>query len=250
MTAGNNARAIAEFEYDNGYNNFDVRHTFNFSALYNTSRARGALTGGWSVGGILNARSGLPIAGHSSRALTSSTSMARGNVFTQPGGGPHGRDQHAGRRHVAQPRGGRTWSPAWIPFIQDGGLLFLNPAAFATPKPGTFGNLERNAIHGPDDRARSTWWSSKRVPIGAHQRRVPLGDVQPVQPRPTSPTRPSTLPNALPSNSADRSEQGAAGRSAQRGRRRRHVRPLHQHGGTTVGLGTNRQVQLAFRLNF
>ena len=38
------------------------------------------------------------------------------------------------------------------PFIKDGGLLFLNPAAFATPQPGTFGNLERNAIHGPNFR--------------------------------------------------------------------------------------------------
>jgi hypothetical protein len=35
------------------------------------------------------------------------------------------------------------------PFIKNGGLLFLNPAAFATPQPGTFGNLERNSIHGP-----------------------------------------------------------------------------------------------------
>ena len=35
------------------------------------------------------------------------------------------------------------------PFIKQGGLLFLNPSAFATPKPGTFGNLERNSIHGP-----------------------------------------------------------------------------------------------------
>ena len=40
--------------------------------------------------------------------------------------------------------------PGVDPFIKDGGLLFLNPAAFATPKPGTFGNLERNSIHGPN----------------------------------------------------------------------------------------------------
>src|SRR6266478_2776990 len=33
-TAANNARALSEFNYDNGYNNFDVRHTFNLSALY------------------------------------------------------------------------------------------------------------------------------------------------------------------------------------------------------------------------
>ena len=30
-----------------------------------------------------------------------------------------------------------------------GGLLFLNPAAFATPKPGVYGNLERGSLHGP-----------------------------------------------------------------------------------------------------
>src|SRR6185503_2680376 len=40
--------------------------------------------------------------------------------------------------------------PGVDPFIKDGGRIFLNPAAFATPLPGTFGNLERNSIHGPN----------------------------------------------------------------------------------------------------
>src|SRR6185295_12830871 len=74
-TAGSNeARTAAvpdNFEADRGYNNFDVRHTFNFSALYKLPFGKGtghefgdignALLGGWEIGGIVNARSGLPI---------------------------------------------------------------------------------------------------------------------------------------------------------------------------------------------
>ena len=33
-TAANNARAVSEFDYDEGRNNFDIHHTFNLSALY------------------------------------------------------------------------------------------------------------------------------------------------------------------------------------------------------------------------
>src|SRR5262249_23151812 len=60
VSAGNNARAISDFEYDRGYNNFDVRHTFNASIVYELPW-KGGFAGGWSVGGIVNARSGLPI---------------------------------------------------------------------------------------------------------------------------------------------------------------------------------------------
>jgi hypothetical protein len=60
VTAGNNARELSEFDYDNGYNNFDVRHTFNLSALYSFP-GQGMFSGGWSIGGIANARSGLPV---------------------------------------------------------------------------------------------------------------------------------------------------------------------------------------------
>src|SRR5262249_28384429 len=71
LTAANNARAIDQFDYDLGYNAFDVRHTFNISALYAIPYGRGrnhsasgvsdAILGGWDIGGIINARSGLPI---------------------------------------------------------------------------------------------------------------------------------------------------------------------------------------------
>ena len=74
--------------------------------------------------------------------------MRPGNVFNNPA---------ADRTAVVNtPGGGASRNvrrpdlvPGVDPFIKDGGLLFLNPAAFATPKPGTFGNLERNSLHGP-----------------------------------------------------------------------------------------------------
>jgi hypothetical protein len=56
---------------------------------------------------------------------------------------------------VNTPGGGNTRGvrrpdliPGVDPFIHDGSLLFLNPAAFSTPAPGTYGNLERNSLHG------------------------------------------------------------------------------------------------------
>src|SRR6185436_3956760 len=71
QTVGNNARDLADFDYDNGYNRFDVRHTFNLSAIYGLPIGKGrkidlggagnAILGDWLVGAIVNARSGLPI---------------------------------------------------------------------------------------------------------------------------------------------------------------------------------------------
>src|SRR5262249_33511393 len=56
LTAGNLARKTADFDYDNGYNNFDVRHTFNISAIYalpfgkSLSGVRRTLLGGLELG--------------------------------------------------------------------------------------------------------------------------------------------------------------------------------------------------------
>ena len=41
LTAANNARAIGDFAYDDGFNNFDTRHTFNMSLIYPLPFGRG-----------------------------------------------------------------------------------------------------------------------------------------------------------------------------------------------------------------
>jgi hypothetical protein len=39
--------------------------------------------------------------------------------------------------------------PGVDPYLHNRGWLYLNPAAFAIPDPGTYGNLGRNALRGP-----------------------------------------------------------------------------------------------------
>src|SRR5262245_4104630 len=244
-TAGNNARAISEWDYDYGYNNFDVRHALNASILYTTT-GDSMMTGGWSLGGIANARSGLPIAVLIGRNDLVYVDGA-GNVFLNPA---------ADRTAVINTPGGgasrSTRRPDVVagvdPYVVDGGLLYLNPAAFSTPKPGQFGNLERNSIHGPSffqvdaviakrvGRSRGTNGELRLEIFNLFNRSNFAGIV-------------GTLPNALPSNAlneAGKVQPGQPYTSAAAGTFGRATSTV----GTTVGIGTNRQVQLAFRLNF
>jgi hypothetical protein len=254
-TAGNNASFASErpanrtnltdFSYEDGFNAFDVRHSFNLSLLY-TTPGDGMLTGGWSFGGIANARSGLPI----------NVTIGRNDIVYLDGAGNAFLNPAADRIAVVNtPGGGASRStrrpdlvPGVDPYIKDGGLLFLNPAAFATPKPGTNGNLERWSIHGPNfyqvDAVVAKRVGKSRGASG--ELRLEVFNI-------FNQTNFSgivgTLPNALPSNAlteANKVQPGqpyTAGAGGTFGRATSTV-------GTTVGIGTNRQVQLAFRLNF
>ena len=245
-TAGNNARTLSEFDYDNGYNNFDVRHTFNLSALY-TLPGSGLLTGGWSVGGIMNARSGLPIPVLVTRSdivyvdaagmVWNNAAADRTAVINMPGGGAS--------RNTARP----DLVPGVNPYIKDGGRVFLNPAAFATPKPGTFGNLERNSIHGPSFRQVDMVISKKVGGSGPKgEFRVEIFNVFN---QVNFALPPASLPNALPGanespTQANRVQPGQPFSSAATG----SWGILNNSVSSTTGLGTNRQVQFAFRLSF
>ena len=245
LTAANNAVTLEQFDYDNGYNNFDVRHTYNLSAIY-TTPGQGLASGGWSFGGILNGRSGLPV-----NVLIQRNDVVyvdgAGNVFNNPA---------ADRTAVINTPGGgssrNVRRPDLVsgvdPFIKDGGLLFLNPAAFATPAPGTFGNLERNSIHGPSFRQFDVV-ISKRFNMGQTRNfefRTEIFNLFNVD-NFSNPV--GTLPNALPTNSlaeANKVQPGQPYTSAAGGSFGKLTSTL----GRTVGLGTNRQIQFGFRLNF
>ena len=244
-TASNNARRLDDFDFEDGYNNFDVRHTFNVSALY-TLPGQGAWAGGWEIGSIFNGRSGVPIPVLITRPDIVFVDAA-GNVFNNAA---------AGLTPVINvPGGGASRStrrpdlvPGVDPFVKDGGLIFLNPAAFATPKPGTFGNLERNSIHGP-------WFRQIDLVVS---KRIPMGQGRNLELRSeffnlfniTNFTNPAgTLPNALPNavlTEANKVQPGQAYTAGAAGTFGRYASTV----GRTVGLGTPRQVQFALRLSF
>jgi hypothetical protein len=245
VTANNNARALSEFEYDNGYNNFDVRHTFNLSAIY-TVPGRGPLLGGWNVGGIMNARSGIPIP----------VLIQRNDIVYVDGAGNIFNNAAADRTAVINtPGGGSSRNqrrpdlvPGVDPYIKSSGLLFLNPAAFATPKPGTFGNLTRNQIHGPSFR-QVDFVIAKKLGLNNGPNVELRAEIFNAFNVTNFANAVGTLPNALPGaalTEANRVQPGQPYTAASAGTFGRLTSTV----GRTVGLGTPRQVQFAMRLSF
>jgi hypothetical protein len=268
LTSGNIARRpeetpaggrAADFNYDQGYNNFDVRHSFNVSAIYALPVGRGraylsnlsgvgdAILGGWEVGTILNARSGLPVDVRITRPdvvfqcsnntfVASATACPTGTtmvtaVINTPGGGSS--------RNVRRP----DLIPGVDPFLGSD-RQFLNPAAFAIPAPGAYGNLVRNQLHGPN------FWQADMV----MNKRLRVTETANVEFKAeffnifnhTNFANPvATLPNAL-GTGTNQLQPGQAFTRATAGT----FGTLTSTVGRTVGLGTSRQIQFALRVNF
>jgi hypothetical protein len=255
LTAANNAQTLADYEYERGYNRFDVRHTYNISALYslpfgngrkwmpNATGFRQALLGGWDVGTILNGRSGVPLDVRVTRNdvvyrdasgnFVGSPCATCAAVINTPGGGAS--------RGVRRP----NLVPGVDPYLKNG-LQWLNPAAFSIPAPGEFGNLKRGVLRGPNF-AQVDMVVAKRFGIGPSGANVELrGEVFNLLDRNNYDVPPATLSNALGTGTNQLQPNqpftpAAAGSTF--GKLRSTV-------GTTVGMGTNRQAQFALRVNF
>ena len=246
ITVGNNARNVRDFDYDDGYNSFDVRHNFNTSVVYSIptgglSGVAKTFFGNWEVGSIANARSGLPVNVLLTRPDIAYTDAA-GNVFTSAA---------AGRTAVINtPYGGSTRStrrpdliPGVDPYLNQDRTLF-NPAAFAIPKPGTFGNLPRNFLRGPKFR-QFDLILNRRFPFAENRNVEFRTEIFNIFNLANFAAPPATLTPAL----------GTAAGQFQPGQ------PVSFTGSSafgtmtstverSVGLGTNRQIQFALRLNF
>ncbi len=271
-TSGSNeARTVAvpnNFEVDRGYNTFDVRHTFNLSALYELPVGRGKrydlggagnmVFGNWEVGTIINARSGLPIEVGITRpdVVIQCTNPAAGcnagEVRALPGTVNSANPLPAGFTAVVNtPGGGASRNirrpdliPGVSPYLNNDRNL-LNPAAFAIPAPGTFGNLPRNALRGPN---------FKQVDL-VFNKRFRFSETMNFEFRTeifnifnfTNFANPAAQLNNALGTGANQLQPGQPFTQAAAGST---FGLLRQTVERTVGLGTSRQIQFALRFNF
>ena len=286
-TAGSNeARTSAvpdNFNADFGYNNFDVRHTFNFSALYKLPFGKGtsndlssignAFLGDWEIGGIVNARSGLPIEVGITRPDVViqcaqdtcpvtingvATTVARGFVAQLPGTINAANPLPLGFIGVVNTPGGGASRNVRRPNLIAGVDPFLsndrniiNPAAFATPSPGTFGDLARNALRGPGF-TQFDLVLNKRFRVSESSNIEFRTEIFNIFNKANFAVPSTTLNNALPTiNSAGVVSSGLQPNSAfTQAFAGGTFGLLRQTVERTVGLGTNRQIQFALRYNF
>jgi len=252
------------FNQDRGNNAFDVRHSYNFTGLYeipvgrgrkfmkDAPRAADLLIGGWELGGVLNGRTGVPIdltmarndivyqVNATGQFVSAPILGAGGAILTTPVvNNPFGGAFRSNRRP--------TVVAGVSPYLTDSAdkRVFLNPAAFMIPTPGEFGDLGRWALHGP---------ALSQLDLTLHKR-VPITERVNVEFR-------AEVYNILNhtnfANPVSRLNDALGTKSTQ-------IQPgqpySYQTGGSTfgrststvvrdVGLGASRQIQLSLRLNF
>jgi len=131
------------------------------------------------------------------------------------------------------------------PFLQTGDRRFvLNPAAFSTPAPGTFGNLGRGALHGPG-LSQFDLTAHKRFSLSERVKAEFRVEVYNILNRGNFANPVARLNNVL-GTGANQLQPGQAYTNTTGGSFGQVLQTVE----SAVGLGAQRQVQLSLRLNF
>ena len=287
-TQGSNEAQTAQNPYsfaeEFGNNTFDIRHSGNITALYELPFGKGrkyelngianTIFGGFQIGGVYNGRAGSPINVFITRPDTvfrcnDAAGCRLGLIPTveNPNPGPNVANGfvvnalptgatviNSGFIGVINTPGGNasrsTRRPDLIPGVNpfitigDGNLRYLNPAAFAIPAPGTYGNLPRNFLKGPAFH-QFDLTLQKRFPITERVNIEFRSEIYNLFNRANFSNPPAVLPNIL-GTSASSAQPGQPFATTSVGQ----FGVINGTVGRTVGLGTNRQIQFAARLNF
>jgi hypothetical protein len=271
----NTAQNPYSFAEEFGNNSFDIRHSLNFTALYELPIGKGRqfnlngiadfFLGGWQVGGVYNGRSGTPldiritrpdtvaVCQQSGGCTIGSATVPQGFVISQPSAISTATPLPTGFVITTNTPGGNasrnTRRPNLVagvnPFLTlSNGLRYLNPAAFSMPAPGTYGNLARNALKGPQFH-QFDLTLQKRFNVTERVNVVFRTEFYNLFNRANFSNPPATLPSLLSSGSTS-FQPGTPYSETNVGQ----FGVINGTVGRTVGLGTNRQIQFALRLNF
>jgi hypothetical protein len=115
---------------DRGRSGFDIRNNFAGDVIYELPFGRGSQLGGWQISAIANIHSNVPftpVLSFDNADVQSLLTSERPDLVGNPYQG-------------VCPSGSRVSTPE----------CWFNPAAFALPPPGQFGNAGRNSLRGPD----------------------------------------------------------------------------------------------------
>ncbi len=268
----NTAQNPFNFGADRGNNNFDIRHSANISTLYDLpfgigqkygsgiSKPLDLALGGWELGGIVNARSGVPMdilivrpdvvyqdnrngRIYSSPVLGTDNTVYTTAIINTPGGGAS--------RNVRRPNVVANTDA----YTSSGGLRIVNPAAFTIPAPGTFGNSARNLLSGPMfaqldltlykrfriSEAKNIEFRAEFYNLLNHANFANPANLRLAQALPTGGTFPGGVVPAGGLQPGQPYTNSAAGGNF--GTENATV-------SNQIGLGTNRQIQLSLRFNF
>ena len=203
----------------------------------------------WGLGGVWNFRTGLPMEVRVVRPDVVYRDNRNGTFVTSPivvNGAP------VTTPVVNVPGGGnfRNFRRAdYIggdPFVQaTDGRFFLNPAAFAIPAPGKFGNLGRNALHGPK-LSQFDLTLQKGIRLGEKGRVDFRAEVYNLFNRTNFASPPTQLNNSL-GTGVNQLQPGQAFNAASAGSA---FGVFNSTVEKAVGLGTSRQMQMSLRFSF
>ena len=267
-TAGN----PFNFRADRGNNNFDIRQSFNLTSLYalpfghgqrfgtNLSRAGELALGGWQLGGIINARSGVPMDVLIVRPDIAYVDQRDGMVYASPVLDKTGTIY---TRPVVNTLGGGSSRNVRRPNVVAGVSPYLNndrskinPAAFSVPAVGTYGNSARNSLAGPG-LGQLDLTMSKRFVVSERSNLEFRAEVYNIMNH-TNFANPANLRLAqgLPAGGTFAGGVVPAKTSVQPGQAFSAASAGGNFGVLTstvsnqIGIGTNRQIQLSLRLSF